>query len=308
MTQTSRVRAAASSVLVFCMVISITLLWRIDHIRPTAALDDVLYLPSPKAIKRLSLGYDGLLADVYWTRVVQYYGGIHTTGGGTYPLLWPLLNITAHLDPHLRQAYEFGSSFLSAKPPNGAGEPDKAIQLVEYGIQENPDDWRLYYDLGFIYYDQKDYRNAAAAFLAGSKLPHSQQFLAILAARMAEHGGETETARFLWKTTYETSTDKDIRANALTHLRALKADDDVVQLERLAETYKQRSGRYPQSFLEMARAGMLGGIPIDPTGHPYKLEAHGKVLVNDPDALPFLEKGLPPEYVSKDVLKNPHAK
>ena len=33
---------------------------------------------SPKAVKRLSLGYDGLLADIYWTRAVQYFGG-HTS-------------------------------------------------------------------------------------------------------------------------------------------------------------------------------------------------------------------------------------
>ena len=30
---------------------------------------------------------------------------------------------------------------------------------MEYGIQHNPDNWHLYYDLGFVYYTElKDYK------------------------------------------------------------------------------------------------------------------------------------------------------
>ena len=307
MTQSSRVRTNALVVLILSLAGSFVLLRKLDRIQPTPSLDQVLYLPSPNVIRRLSLGYCGLMADVYWTRVVQYYGGIHHAGGGKYQLLWPLLNITAHLDPQLRQAYEYGSTFLAVKPPNGAGLPDKAVELVKYGISQNPDDWRLYYDLGFIYYDLKNYREAADTILAGSKLPNSSPFLAVLAARMAEHGGELQTARFLWQTTYETANDSYLRANALTHLRALKTDDDVSHLQQLVDAYKQRFRRYPSSFAEMAQEGTLRGIPVDPAGHPYELEG-GQVLVSDPDALPFLEKGLPPGYVPKDVLNKPPAK
>ena len=34
---------------------------------------DTLFATGPM-LKKLSLGYDSLLADIYWTRVVQYYG------------------------------------------------------------------------------------------------------------------------------------------------------------------------------------------------------------------------------------------
>ena len=37
-------------------------------------LEEVLYMPSGKSVKRLSLGYSSLLADIYWTRAVQYFG------------------------------------------------------------------------------------------------------------------------------------------------------------------------------------------------------------------------------------------
>ena len=291
----------AVALLIASLGCAVLLLHRVDRIRGTSNFDEVLYISSPKLLKRLSLGYDGLLADIYWTRAVQYYGTKLALGGGRFELLPSLLNIATQLDPHLIPAYEFGGTFIAAQPPTGAGLPEEAIRLVEYGIANNPDNWHLYYDLGFIYYDLKDYRSASDAFLRGSKVPHAHPFLAILAARMAEHGGELETARMLWSATYQTTQDEAIRANAAAHLRALQADSDVVELERLADQYRRQTGRFPESFREMEKAGLLRATPVDPLGQPYQLEANGKVLVADPDDLPFLEKGLPPGYVPPAV-------
>jgi hypothetical protein len=62
-----------------------------------ATLEEVLYLSSPKVLKRASLGYDGLLADIYWTRAVQYFGfRHHNFASDSYNLLAPLLEITTH--------------------------------------------------------------------------------------------------------------------------------------------------------------------------------------------------------------------
>ena len=298
MMRSGRITVIAGSMLLLCLATSGLLLRQVDRVRTGAMAEQVLYVSSPKFLQRLSLGYSGLMADIYWTRAVQYYGGMHHAGGGRYELLWPLLNITTQLDPHLTSAYQFGGTFLSAKPPNGAGIPAKAIELVEYGIRNNPDDWHLYYDLGFIYYDLKDYRGAADAFERGSRVPNAHPFLKILAAKMAEHGGELETARMLWTATYQTTLDKNVRANAAAHLRAVQADMDVTQLERLVDLFHQRTGHIPASFAEMAAAGFLRGVPSDPTGRPYKLGDTGRVLLSDPDDLPFLQKGLPEGYVA----------
>ncbi len=284
------------------------LLRQVDQVRSQATLEEVLYVSSPKLLKRLSLGYNGLLANIYWTRVVQYYGGLHHTGGGRYELLWPLLNITTELDPRLVPAYEFGGTFLAAEPPNGAGSPDKAIELVERGIKNNPDDWHLYYDLAYIYYDLKDYPKAANAFERGSKVPNAHPFLQVLAAQMAQHGGETHTAQMLWSAVYQTTRDKYIRENAEWHLRAIKADLECEALEQVAQIYRQRTGRFPASFAELERAGMIRGTPADPLGTPYALDDEGHVFVADPDSFPFLEKALPPGYVAKSVQTIPHSK
>ena len=122
---------------------------------------DELLLRSGALLKKLSLGYEPLLADVYWTRVVQYYGLRVRKQGAKFEQLWPLLDITTTLDPKLMIAYRFGAVFLSERPPVGPGEADLAVELVKRGIAENPDEWRLYQDLGFLYsIRMKDYKKA----------------------------------------------------------------------------------------------------------------------------------------------------
>ena len=103
---------------------------------------------SGNLVKKLSLEYAPLMGAIYWTRVVQYFGEKHRLHQTNLELLWPLLDITTTLDPHLMPAYRFGSTFLSDSPPRGAGRPDLAVKLLERGIKANPDQWRLYQDLG----------------------------------------------------------------------------------------------------------------------------------------------------------------
>jgi len=298
MKSSTRIMATASIVLVICMMSSVLLLRKLDQLRSGGTAEEVLYLSSPTVLKRLSLGYGGLLADVYWTRAVQYFGSKHHNGAQHYELLAPLLEITTALDPQLLVAYEYGANFLAPKPPDGAGMPRRAIELAEYGIRNNPNEWKLYYQLGFIYYTElQDYSAAADAFDRGSRVPNAHPWLKLLAAQMAEHAGDLQTARMLWTTMYQSTQDRSIRANAAAHLRALQVDEDVLVLERLVNIYRDKTGRVPNSFSDLEAAGLLRGTAADPLGHPYRLMPDGHVVVRVPDDLPFLRKGIPPGYV-----------
>src|ERR1035438_8571348 len=59
---------------------------------------DNLLLASPKLLKIMSLEYAPLLADIYWTRAVQYYGEKHANRDSHLDSLWPLLDIATTLD------------------------------------------------------------------------------------------------------------------------------------------------------------------------------------------------------------------
>jgi len=297
MTASRRVSAVAAAVFVMALPGIVGLLHAIDHLRRDAAYQDILYIRSPQALKRMSLGYTGLFADLYWTRAVQYFGYQHHQHSKDFSLLAPLLHIATQLDPKLLPAYQFGNNFLAPRPPNGAGQPEEAIALAQYGIRNNPDSWQLYYGLGFIYYtEMKDYSKAAEAFASGGRVPGAHPFLRILAARMAQHAGEFETARMLWTTTYQTSQDQNIQLNAVDHLRALRVDEDVTQLEKLVSIYREHVGRTPGNMTDLARAGLIGSSPVDPTGQPYKITSDGRVEVHDPDSILYITKGTPPNY------------
>ena len=307
MSSSQRVTTVTAGLLLAFLFTSVLSLRQVDRLRAGSSLQEVLYISSPKALKRLSLGYDGLMADIYWTRAVQYFGGHHSTGNENYNLLAPLLNITTYLDPHLLVAYEFGANFLAPPPPNGAGLPHEAIQLVERGIRANPDKWKLYYNLGFIYYlELRDYKKAAEAFEQGSHLPDAHPAVRILAANMAQHAGNIEMSRMLWATTLETTPNKQIKLNALAHLRALQTEAEITILGQRIDIFHQRTGRFPVSFAELKSAGLLAGIPVDPNGRPFKLMTGGRIEVQHPEDLPFLTMGLPPGYEPDKVpdLKN----
>lgn len=256
-----------------------------------ATLDEILYMPSGKTVKKLSLGYSSLLADVYWTRAVQYFGAQHMRGSERYDLLAPLLDITTDLDPNLIVAYETGSIFLCQEPPDGAGQPDKAVALVEKGIRANPSYWRLYFTLGFIHYvDRHDPKAAERAFHKGSEVPGALSWMKVMAARMAEHADDPSTAAYLWKTIYETTKDKEIKDTAEKHLISLRVESELDELERRTKAYYDRRGAYPEEWSDLIKAGFLLGVPVDPNGVPYLLRLDGTVQVADAKKFIYLER------------------
>ncbi len=243
-----------------------------------------LYLPSGEWVKRLSFGYDGLVACVYWTRAVQHYGRqrLEAKAGGSpnYALLYALLDITTTLDPELVLAYRFGAIFLTEPPPGGPGRPDLAVKLLEKGIQSNPDYWRLYYDLGFVYYRAQDYQKSSEAFSRGAQQPGAAPWMRVMAAKVLEEGGDREKSRALWEEVYKSTDDKAIQLNALSHLAGLRVDDDIEFLEKLLKAYAQKTGAPAQNWRELITAGVLRGVPVDPAGFPYQLAPDGRVLLS----------------------------
>lgn len=260
--------------------------WKLQHSldQQRAALSedrDYLLLSSPKLIKAVSLEFAPLLADFYWTRAVQFYGNKHVRGDANLEQLWPLLDITTTLDPNLIVAYRFGAIFLSQRAPGGAGRPDLAVRLIERGIKANPDYWRLYEDLGFIYYmDLKDYTKASEAFWEGSKNPKALIWMKVMAAKIAAQGESYETSFFLWNDVYNNTSDPQIKENAKAHLQLLRAQEDCRQLDLLGGEYERRFGHRPRSVSEFVDAGLLRGIPADALGYPYIFNENGEAALN----------------------------
>ena len=255
------------------------------------ALEEVLYVENGLFLKKLSLGFENVAADLYWLRTVQYFGAQRQKlNGADYSLLEPLLRITTDLDPNFKIAYSYGATFLSEPFPMGLGMPSKGVEMIDRGIQAHPQYWRFYLDKGFIYYwHLKDYKKAAEVFVAGSEIEGAPYWMLTTAGRTLSRGGEREMSRELWKLQYDSATTEQQRSNAAIHLVQLESLDQIELLTKLAMRQYEQSGRFPDSWEELIESGSLSKIPLDPMGNPYVLKPEfQEVQLSSDSGLGFL--------------------
>jgi hypothetical protein len=256
--------------------------------------EPTLYLTA-RALDRIAFAHRPLVADLYWIRSIQYFGGqrrrieAELRSGAQladvqsrigFELLYPLLDSTTLLDPMFNIAYRFGAIFLSSPYPQGAGRPDQAVALLEKGTRVRPDKWEYLHDIGFVYYwDVQDYVKAAEYFNRAAELPGSPWWLRAMAATTLAKGGQRSTSRMLWQQMYE-SGDDTARRTALLRLQQLDAIDRIEALQRAVNEVAAGRPDGGLSWQALAAAKRLAGIPIDPAGVPYELSASGQVSLS----------------------------
>jgi tetratricopeptide (TPR) repeat protein len=265
----------------------------------TDSENELLYIPSGAVLERMALSFDSLLADVYWIRALQVYGGTRRSDGEekNYDLLGPLLDITTTLDPEFNAAYRFGAIFLTEAFPNGPGRTDLAVALLKKGIERKPERWEYYMDIGFIYYWWvQDYEQAAEWFDRAADVPGASWWLRSLAANTLAAGGSRESSRMLWRQLYDSADSDWIRTEATRRLTQLQALDEIDQLIAAARRFYELESRPPASWQELVDARMLSGIPLDPTARPYVIDSvNGTINVSEDSSLfPLPGETLPP--------------
>jgi tetratricopeptide (TPR) repeat protein len=246
-----------------------------------------LWVQSGPLARKLALGFDSLVADVYWMRAVVYYGGrrrasdnaLATPQTANFELLYPLLDLVTSLDPHFRVAYRFGAIFLTEEYPSGPGRPDLAIALLQRGIDQDGGRWEYMEDIGFVYYWWlRDFTKAAEWFKRAGEQPGAPSWLAPLAATTLAQGGDRQSSRFLWRQILENADLEWLRRNASHRLRQLDAMDMIDQLNKRSQAFTAREGRPARDWREMAAAAGLGGIPLDPSGTAYVFDPSTGVI------------------------------
>jgi tetratricopeptide (TPR) repeat protein len=259
---------------------------REKHFPVPEATDRFLYLRSGRAADRLALTFDSLVADVYWIRTIQHYGRDYKDRGrtGRFELLEPLLDITTTLDPHFLIAYRFGAIFLSLSPPDGPGRPDRAIALLEKGLATNPTRWQLAHDLAFTHYLYTgDYQAAAGWFRKAMAMPNAPGWLGPLAATTAASGGDRAGARKMLAELLGAE-EPYIRRAAERTMAQLEALDRIDENRTRIELFRTRTGRDPSGWPEMIAAGVIPGVPVDPTGVPLTYDATSKTPAIAPNS------------------------
>lgn len=257
--------------------------WLDSHRPPTDSKidEEQLYLNASTA-RRISLGFNGLAADWYWMRSLQYVGRkiigvpenipIDSLGQLNLKLLAPLLDTATTLDPQFMAPYQYAAVVLPDV------DVQQAIRITRKGIAANPGAWRLYQHLGYIYWQQKDFQAAGEAYDQGSKLPGAPHWMVAMKAKMASEGGSRNVAREIYGRMYEQAADVKVREMARKRLLQLDALDQSDGLRKVLSAYQSRVGRCPSSWKEIEpvlRALRVkvdsNGAPLDPAGTAYVL-------------------------------------
>lgn len=256
---------------------------RIDeHAGAFRAQEEVLYLWSGEQVRRLFPGFEGLAADVYWLRTVQYFGGVRLfSGDRRFELLRPLIEITTTLDPRLEIAYRYGAVFLCEPPPSGAGRPHEGIEVLEEGVRNLPGSWRLRQNLGFFrFLYQGDARGAAAELEAAAALPGAAYWLRTLAADLLAKGGDLEASRRMWQQMYDQAEEGILRMHAEVQLAILDSRAAARHLTALVADVERRQGQRPEQLEQLRRLGVWQGPLEDQNGVPFSYDVStGQVSV-----------------------------
>jgi hypothetical protein len=237
----------------------------------------------------MSLGLQALVADIYWIRTVQYFGRKLSEDGRPLsantsdlhmPLLAPLLEIITTLDPHHRPAYKFGAIFLPER------DMPAAIALLEKGVRENPLEWRVYQDLGYIYWQagnvapaeekREYYARAAEWYDRGSEIPGAMWWMSDLAGLMKIKGGSREVAYAIYSANLD-SEDEIVRTQAAGRLKQIQSLSELDIINAVLARIRAQKGNCPDDLKTISGPLATLGLtinndrePVDPDGFPYE--------------------------------------
>lgn len=255
-----------------------------------------LYLDGETA-RRLSLSFNGLVADWYWMRSLQYVGNklinapedvvIDDLSKLDMRLLAPLLDAATTLDPQFLEPYEYAAVVLPGI------DDAAAIRITNKGIAANPGAWRLYQHLGYIYWQQHDYKKASETYAVGSQIQGAPVWMEAMSARMAAEGGSRSVAREIYNRMYDQASDDKVREMARRRLLQLASLDEREALRNILVAFEARIGHCPSSWTELATIFTSrkiptdrNGSPLDPSGAPYLLREDCKVELDPSSEVP----------------------
>lgn len=242
----------------------------------------------PMALLAIAGEFKGLMADYLTMEAGAQLGTemVRNPAGGfrivkkqyDWPGIHRLFVASQTVDPSFAQTYIVAQGWL----PWDAGMVAETQEILKVAAKNRPWDWQPYHSMGFnAYYFQNRPGEAGKIFLEAAKTPNAPSFLAIIGARLAQKGGETETAIVIMKSMLA---DKNPEEPGYTDmLDRLHALEGVLVIERAANSYEKTLGRKPSSLAELTASGLLATLPPNPYNLDYCMDTAGIIYFDKPD-------------------------
>lgn len=149
-----------------------------------------LYLPEASYLKFISLGHEGLIADLLMARALVYYGAhYHEREAFSVQRLERLFTTALHLDPANREGFLFAANVLMGR------DREAALRILEMGSGYHPGYWKFPELAGFIhFYYLHDAAQAARYYERASALPGRPPYVPSLSGKLYQESGREENA------------------------------------------------------------------------------------------------------------------
>jgi tetratricopeptide (TPR) repeat protein len=225
----------------------------------------LMYLPNGRYLKIASLGFAPVVADLIYLWSIQYYGSYDPSV--RYDIVEHVyVNVIGELDPRYTDAYTLASLILTTE----AGAPERALKVLDVGMERNPDNWLMPYEAGFIAFNSlHDYGRAAGYYARCAAIPGAHPVARRFMAEMYNKKGDKSTSFEKWREIYETAEDDFVRDVAFSHMHDLRIELDLEALRQAVSAYGERHGSHPPGLEAVVREGLLSALPADPEGNPY---------------------------------------
>ena len=247
-----------------------------------------LWTMPPVVLKVLAGEFKGLISDLIVLDVGAQLGThVLRTKEGDYkainkkqhwPSIYKLFTNSQALDPSFQQTYMLAQGWL----PWDADMIDETKVILKTAEKNRPCDWRPLHFIGFnTYYFLNNVGEAGKIFIEAGKTPNAPPFLAIVGARLAQKGGETQAAIVLMKSMLKDKQQNNPDYNRI--MDRLNALEGVLVLEIAVDNYKNTFQRYPDNLDELLKVGLLKALPGNPYNVEYCIDSAGMIYFDKPD-------------------------
>ena len=186
---------------------------------PRRNIEQLLYLPSGRHLKALTLGFTNFAADVLWIRAIGYFGG-HALTDREYPWLYHILDQVTTLDPLFSYPYFFGGITLAVERESVS----ESVAILAKGMTRYPSDWRYPFYIGYNqFYNLRDPERAAVFMRYAASLPGSPEYLPHLAASLIAESGRLDAAVLFLETMAEGTREQHAREKIRLKIAELRA-------------------------------------------------------------------------------------
>jgi hypothetical protein len=247
--------------------------------------EDRYYLPPPSWLRAFSLGYTEAVADVIWVTTIVYFGeraefSKNRVGDTGIPEDAPSAQFTVNylavvtsLDPRFRTAYSDGARLtMYHKGTITRRTVEMAIELLERGLAQFPDDGEMAFALGFLcYYELAPFlapesaelktakENGVGFIRASATMPGAPHYVSIMLTTLMRREGMDDLIIEHLRAMLLKETDPEIRASLEAQLRhelGRAAERDIALTRRLGRRWRAEMPFAPFDMFLMLEPGV----------------------------------------------------